>query len=171
MEDKYLTSRNSYGVLITPDIKLHRKWFKELTRLIGINVIYKPVSEPNKQYNINGEAITDYLSPVLVGCIFEEHPKQQTTKKLGWNAELQEDASIIHLPYDLKGLQKDCLVIVPSGIDNTQGRVFRIVRISNIMIYPASFACEIVPEYANNFDESQLTHPKDTFNLLNEEED
>ena len=170
MED-YITSRNSYGRLITPDIKLHRKWFKEMVRLIGINVIYKPVSEPNKQYSINGEAVTNYLSPMLVGCIFDEHPTQQTTKRLGWNSEMQEDASIIHLPYDLEGLQKDCLVIVPSGIDETKGRVFRIVKISNIMIYPASYSCMIVPEYEDTFEHSQLTHPTDTFNLLNEEEE
>ena len=169
MDDKYITSRNSYGRLITPDIKLHRKWFKEMVRLIGINVVFKAPN--NKVYTTQGEARGDYLAPVLVGCIFEEHPTQQTTKKLGWNAELQEDASIIHLPYDLEGLQKDALVIVPSGIDGTEGRVFRIVRMSNIMIYPASFACEIVPEYEDTFDKSQLTHAKDNFNLLNEEED
>ena len=169
MDDKYITSRNSYGRLITPDIKLHRKWFKEMVRLIGINVVFKAPN--NKVYTTQGEARGDYLAPVLVGCIFEEHPTQQTTKKLGWNAELQEDASIIHLPYDLEGLQKDALVIVPSGIDGTEGRVFRIVRMSNIMIYPASFACEIVPVYASTFEDSQLNHARDTFNLLNEEED
>ena len=170
MDDKYITSRDSYGRLITPDIKLHRKWFKEMVRLMGINVIFKAPTV-DKRYNTQGEEVSKYLAPVLVGCIFDEHPTQQTTKKLGWNAELQEDVSIIHLPYDLEGLEKDALVIVPSGIDGTQGRVFRIVRISNIMIYPASFACEIVPEWGDTFEKSQFTHEKDTFNLLNEEED
>ena len=32
---------NRYGRLITPDIKLHRKWFDEMVRLIGIQVVYR----------------------------------------------------------------------------------------------------------------------------------
>jgi len=169
MED-YVTSRNSYGRLITPDIKLHRKWFKEMVRLIGVNVIFKAPTI-DKRYNTQGELVSKYLSPKLVGCIFDEHPDQKTTKRLGWNSEMQEDASIIHLPYDLEGLEVGALVIVPSGIDDTKGRVFRIVEISNIMIYPASFACKLIPEYKDNFEQSQFTHERDTFNLLNEEED
>ena len=39
------------------------------------------------------------------------------------------------------------------------------------MMYPWAISCEIVPELVNNFDKSQLSHKKDTFNLLNEEED
>ena len=35
-------TRNDFGFLIRgSDIKLHRTWFKEMTRLHGINVIYK----------------------------------------------------------------------------------------------------------------------------------
>ena len=32
---------NKYGLLLNKDIKLHRQWFKEMTKLIGINVIYR----------------------------------------------------------------------------------------------------------------------------------
>lgn len=170
MAEEYITSRNSYGQLLTPDIKLHRKWFKEMVRLIGINVIFKAPTL-DKQYNTQGEMVSKYHSPIVVGCIFEEHPTQKTTKRLGWNSEQIENSSLIHLPFDLEGLEKGALVIVPSGIDNTQGRVFRIASISNIMIYPASFACEIVPEWETNYDRTQLTHEKDTFNLLSGEED
>ena len=169
MED-YITSRNSYGKLLNPDAKLHRKWFKEMTKLIGINVIYKALIEENKVYNINGELVTDPLPPILVGCIFDEHPNQYTTKKLGWNAEMQEDASIIHVPYDLPGIQIGAQFIIPSGIDNSIGRVFKVVKMSNIMIYPASIACQIVPEYKDDFEHSQLSHVDSNFNLLNEEE-
>lgn len=170
MDDEYVTSRNSYGRLLTPDIKLHRKWFKEMVRLIGINCIYKAPITSTKHYTQNGELVSDYAPSQLVGCIFEEHPSQKTTRKLGWNSERQEEASIIHVPYDLENLQQGALFIVPSGFDNTKGRVFRVVDISGIMIYPASLPCKIVPEYVDNFDNSQLSHSQDTFNLLNEEE-
>lgn len=171
MNEEYKTSRDSYGMLINPDTLLHRKWFKEMVRLIGINVLYKAVVDSTKQYTQSGEAITKYAPPVVVGCILDNHPNQWTTRKLGWNSELQEDAIIMHVPYDLTNLQVNALFILPSGIDNSEGRVFRCVRMSNSMIYPSAIACELVPEYKDNFEHSQMTHPNDTFNLLNEEED
>lgn len=86
-------------------------------------------------------------------------------------SELQENSSIIHLPYDLQGLQQGALVIVPSGIDNKEGRLFRIINISNRMIYPASFACEIAPEYESTFEKSELDHKHSDFNLLRDDEE
>lgn len=109
--------------------------------------------------------------PKLVGCIFEEHPTQQTLRKMGWISELQENSSLIHIPYDLENIQQGCLFIVPSGIDNTEGRVFRVIKLSNIMVYPASITCEIIPEYVNTFDQSKFKHSNDNFNLLDIEED
>ena len=74
------------------------------------------------------------------------------------------------MPYDLKGLQQGALFIVPSGLDDGKGRMFKVSRITNIMVYPASIACEIVPEYENTY-ENTLDDFKDTsFNLLNEED-
>ena len=58
---------------------------------------------------------------------------------------------IISVPYDLEGLQQGALFIVPSGLDDGKGRVFRCTKLSNIMVYPASVSCEIVPEYENTF--------------------
>jgi hypothetical protein len=66
---------------------------------------------------------------------------------MGWVAELQEGSSIIHVPYDLEGLQVGCLFEVPSGIDFAEPRLFRVISMQNIMVYPASIACEIAPEY------------------------
>ena len=39
---------NKYGTLLTPDAKLHRQWFKEMVKLLGINVIYRAVKEGKK---------------------------------------------------------------------------------------------------------------------------
>ena len=85
--------------------------------------------------------------------------------------ELQEDASIIHVPYDLHDIQQGALFILPSAIDNAKGRLFRVVKLSTIMIYPASISCMIVPEYEDTFSINQFEHKHTNFNLLSDEED
>lgn len=164
-----MAESNNYGILLNTDIKLHRQWFIEMTNLIGIKVLYRaPLVD--KTYTDYGELDSRYAPSQLVGCIFEEHPTQQTLRKIGWVSELQDDSSLIHVPYDLEGLQQGALFIIPSGIDNAEGRVFRVVKMSNIIIYPASIICELVPEYVNEFDKANLVFKHSDFNLLNTEE-
>ena len=158
-----------YGLLLNDNIKLHRSYFNEMVRLLGIQVIYR-ATLPDKHYTTYAEIESNYDQPLLVGCIFDEHPTQQTLKKMGWVSELQQNSSIIHVPYDLPNLQQGCLFIVPSGIDNAKGRLFRVASMSNIMIYPASVSCEIVPEYEDSYiatTSDDFRHS--TINLLNEE--
>lgn len=87
---------------------------------------------------------------------------------------MQDGSSIIHVPYDLPGLQEGALFTIPSGLDDAEGRTFRVIAMSNIMVYPASIACEIAPEY---FDNEEPATTKDftnsNFNMLvdNEEDD
>lgn len=158
------------GILLNKkNIELHRKYFKEMTKLLGINVIYRAPRE-NKHWDKYGELDTFYYEPILVGCIFDEHPTVWTMKKLGWNAEQNESTSVIHVPYDLEKLQVGSLFIIPSGIDNSQGRVFRVIRMSTTMVYPASISCVLAPEYANTFEKGQTDHEKNDFNLLRGEE-
>ena len=167
-------ARFDYGFLVRGgDIKLHRTWFKEMTRLHGINVIYK---EPlkNKEYDNRGDLVSGYKPGIRIGCIFQEHPDQKSLKKMGWVAELQEGASIIHVPYDLPGLQVGALFDVPSGLDEAKPRTFRVISMQNIMIYPASIACEIALEY-ESVDEQQLVttalEKEDMPLLIDREED
>lgn len=165
-----INTDKNYGILINSNIKLHRTWFKEMTKLIGINVIYR-APKPNKHYTNYAEVEANYEKPQLVGCIFDEHPEQQTLKKLGWASELTESAPIIHVPYDLEGLQQGALFIVPSGLDNASGRLFRVIKLSNRMVYPASITCQIVPEFETTYDKAQSQFDHNSFTLLNEEED
>ena len=158
-----------YGILLNADIKLQRNYFKEMCKLIGINCIYRAV-KPGKKYTTYAEMDTNFEKPVLLGCIFDEHPTQQTLKKMGWVSELQEGSSIIHIPYDTPNIQQGCLFTLPSGIDNAKGRLFRLVKLSNIMVYPASMACEIVPEYENTYEPELNDFSNSSFNLLNEED-
>lgn len=139
-----------------------------MTKLIGINVLYR-APLPGKKYTTYAEILSNYSEPEVVGCIFQEHPDQKTMKKIGWVSEMQDGESIIHVPYDLHDLQVGCLFIVPSGLDCAVGRVFRVTELSNIMIYPASISCKIVPQYENDYDRSLLDHSTNSFNLLEEE--
>ncbi len=145
---------STYGKLISPAIKLHRQWFKEMTDLLGIYCKYR---EPlaNKTFDKRGDLVSGYKKPITVGVIFEEHPTQQSLKKMGWVAELQEGSSIIHVPYDLPGIQVGALFDIPSGIDNAKARTFRVISLQNIMVYPASITCEVALEY-ENVDEQHL---------------
>lgn len=161
---------NKTGILLNNDIKLHRQYFKEMVKLLGINVIYRAV-KPGMKYTTYAELDTNFEPPMLEGCIFDEHPTQQTLKKIGWVSELQEGSSIIHLRYDLENIQQGCLFIIPSGLDDGKGRMFRVVKLTTGIIYPATITCEIVPEYENTFSEALHDHSDNSFNLLNEEDD
>lgn len=162
---------NDYGMLLNRDIKLHRMYFKQMVKLLGINCkYYAPLD--GKTYNLQGDLEAHYEKPITVGCIFQDHPDQKTLKKMGWVAELQEGSSIIHVPYDLKGLEVGALFEIPSGLDNAEGRLFRVISMQNIMIYPASIACEIAPEYIDT-DELTLTNDfsKTNFTVLVDHEE
>lgn len=161
---------NNYGLLLKQnDILLQRKYFEECVKMLGIKVIHR-APRPDKHYTIYAEIESNYYEPEAVGCIFEEHPNQRTMRKLGWNAELSEGASIISVPYDLEGLQQGSLFIIPSAFDNTKGRLFRVIEITGIMIYPASLTCKLVPEYENVFTKDSFNHQHNSFNLLNRED-
>lgn len=159
------------GILLNAhDIKLHRQYFNEMVMFLGTQILFRPIREGSKNYDGYGELDAFYDAPLLVGCIFDEHPNAKTMRKLGWNSELQEDTSIIHLPYDLERLQVGCLVIVPSPLDHTKGRVFKILEMSTIMIYPASIACKIGPVYESTIQASERDYSSSNFNLLSVEE-
>lgn len=164
-----LENNNNYGLLLDEqNMKLHRKYFEEMCNLIGIKVLYY-IPREDKHWTTYSEIKSNFYNPILVGCIFEDHPNQYTMKKLGWDAELQENASLISVPYDLEKLQVGSIFIVPSGIDNSKGRVFRVVSMRNLMVYPSSITCEIVPEYENTFSSDQHDFKHSGFNLLKDE--
>lgn len=160
---------NYGGLLMGKNIKLHRHWFKEMCRLIGVKVIFR-APKKSKEYTQYGEIDSNYERPIAVWCIFEEHPDQQTMKKLGWNSELVTDAVIIHIPYDLEGVQQGALFIVPSGIDDAKGRVFQVTKLTTSMIYPASITCQLVPYYQDEFTQQNFNHSEHNFSLLNGED-
>lgn len=161
---------NKFGLLFGEDVKIFRQYFEELVTLIGIQVFYR-APLPGKFYTTYTEIESNYYDPIQVGCIFTDHPDQQTLKKMGWVSELQENSSIIHVPYDLPGLQQGALFFLPGGLDNSPSRLFRVVKMQNTMMYPSSISCEIVPEFEDTFNKAQYNYHSSDFNLLTEEED
>lgn len=158
-----------YGKLLTSDVTIYRKYFQEMVNLIGIKSIYYAPRQ-DKHYTLHGEIKSNYQTPEIVGCIFDEYPDQTSMRKKGWVVELQEGASLISVPYDLHDIQAGALFAIPSGLDNTKGRLFRVTRLLNIMVYPASITCEIVPEWEDIMPESKLNRQRQDFNLLAEDD-
>ena len=167
MQEEYLSK---YGRLLTPDAKLHRMYFSELVRLLGIQVFYR-APLPNKHYTGYTEIESNYYEPIQLGCIFHDHPDQQTLKKIGWVSELQENSSLIDVPYDTPNLQYGALFFLPSGIDGGKSRLFRVVNMKNSMVYPTAITCELVPEYENTYVQESYDYKNSDFNLLVGEED
>ena len=154
------------GILLREkNIKLQRHYFNETVKLIGIQCIYRAPID-GKSWDGWGELNAYYQPPIQVGVLFEEHPTQKSLKKRGWVAELQENSSLIAVPYDLKDLQVGALFIIPSGLDNAKGRVFKVISMENIAVYPASITCEIAPVYESIFDRQQMQHEDNNMNLL-----
>lgn len=159
------------GILLNQkNLKLQRFYFKQMVKLIGINVIYRQPRE-NKTYNGHGELDSFYYDPIQIGCIFVEHPNQYTMKKMGWNHELEESTSLIQVPYDTPGIQRGSLFIVPSGIDGAEGRLFQVEDMNNIIVTPAYITCQIAPVFINKFDSNLENFKNSNFNLLKGDDD
>lgn len=91
------------GMLYGPQIKLHRQYFREAVKLLGIYVLYR-APKKDKHWTTYGEIESNYELPIKIGCLFHDHPDQKTMKKIGWVSELQEQASIIEVDYDLPNI-------------------------------------------------------------------
>lgn len=164
-----LPETEKFGTLLTPDMKLYRSYFSELCNLIGIKVVYY-APKTDKHYTLHGELFSNYQEPEVISCIFSEYPDQRSMRKKGWVVELQDGASLISVPYDLHDLQRGALFAIPSGLDNTKGRLFRVESLLNTMIYPSSITCEIVPEWEDTLPNSKLDRQHTDFNFLAQED-
>ena len=111
--------QHPYGLLLNQeDLKLHRKWFDEMVRLIGVQVIYRGIRE-GKKWTTYAEIDSNYYEPICIGCIFNEYPDQKTMKKLGWVSQTDQQASIISVPFDTPHIQVGSLFIIPNALSLT----------------------------------------------------
>ena len=61
-------NRKDYGILLTPEIKLHRQYFNEMVKLLGINCIYR-APLPGKTFGVHGDLDSNYQKGEIVGVI------------------------------------------------------------------------------------------------------
>jgi len=163
---------NKYGILVNQNAKLFRRNFKEMVELLGIQTRYRsPLN--GGSYTLHGEYwANNYTDPVTVGCIFQDHPDQQTAKKLGWNHEITDEVAVIHVPFDLDGLCVGCLFEIPSAFNPEEYRLFRVTKLFAKMVYPASISCELVPEFIDTMAKEETEVFKGSnFNLLYSEDE
>ena len=159
------------GILISKkNVELQRFYFKQAVKLIGIQVKYRAPRE-DKKYNGYGELDTYFYEPLNTGVIFEEHPNIWTMRKLGWDVELQEGETLVHVPYDLPKLERGGILEVPSGLDNTSPKRFRILRMRASMVYPSEIVCHIAPLFTSTYSNTQQEHKDNNFNLLKHPEE
>lgn len=157
---------NKTGLLLNEkNIKLHRTYFNQMVKLLGIQVEYR-APRSDKHYDNYGELETSYYEPITIGCIFNDHKDQRTMRKLGWNAELDDSTSLITVSYDTPNIQVGALFSIPSGIDNAPNRLFRVIKMSVGAIYPATITCEIAPIYNNIFDKRSIDYKNNDMNHL-----
>ena len=134
------------GVLVNKDTLLQRKYFMEMARLRGIESSYRyPLKD--KTYSTQGELVSHYSEPMEIWCILNENIDQRTRRKLGWNAEQVESLMLISVPYDTPNIQVGALFTIPAAIDTAKDRLFRVIEMSTVQLYPASITCRIAPEY------------------------
>jgi hypothetical protein len=130
--------------LIKKDALMFRKYFQEMLRKYGIDCSYFSVKEGTAKYNVNGEFSAEYNKPVGTQVLFDQVPKISTLKKLGWSTPTDESQPILHIDYDLPGLQVGCLFSIEDPLRPGKGRLFRITKMSLGIIYPMCVTAQVV---------------------------
>lgn len=140
-----------------------------MSRMLGVSSEYYALSSVSQldNYSESTKTTSIYDKPISIYVIFESYPDQKTLKKHGWVSELSEGSSIIHVAYDLPNLSVGARFTFPSGLDEGKPRIFQVIKMQNIMIYPASITCEVAPVY-DNVDAPVITKDftQDTSTLL-----
>ena len=130
--------------LVKSDALMHRRYFQEMLKLYGIDAMYFEVKEETKTYNEAGEFSAYYKDPIPCQVIFDQVPKVSTLKKLGWTTEKDENQPIVHVDYELPGIQIGACFSIEDPLRPGKGRLFRISKMSLGIIYPSYITCQLV---------------------------
>ena len=77
------------GLLNRDDARIHRAYFQEMTKLIGIQVLYQYVIK--QELTIHSEDNSTLSQPIQLDILFDENPSQKTLNRMGWVSELGRD--------------------------------------------------------------------------------
>lgn len=130
--------------LIKSDALKMRFYFREALRLYGIDCNYYEVMPETISYNVNGEFSAKYKNPKPAQLIFDQVPKVSTLKKLGWATEQEDTQPLVHVDFDLPGIQIGCLFTIDDPLRPGKGRLFRITKMSVGIIYPMCVTAQVV---------------------------
>ena len=134
------------GFLTKEDATLYRGWFKEMARLRGLPIKYRYVKEFNE--TIHAEIYPEDLSdPIDIDVIYEENPRVNTLKRIGWVSEDPNDKPYIMMfPFDTPHLTVEARIEIPpyKEIDN-RSNIFKVTAIHTLLEYPDCWICTIVP--------------------------
>lgn len=134
------------GLLNRQDSKIFRQYFKEMVKLIGIQVAYMYVK--NQSMTIHSEDNSNLSLPIPLNVLFDENPSIDTLNRLGWVSELNtQQPIIVNLPYDTPHLAVNCRIIVESTDGTPRPRVFKITKIQSDLEYPDAYTCAMVPVF------------------------
>lgn len=130
--------------LIKKDALMFRRYFQEMLRKYGIDCSYFEAKEGTVKYNVNGELSAEYKDPIGTQVLFDQVPKVSTLKKLGWSTSNDESQPLIHVDFDLPGLQVGCLFSIEDPLRPGRGRLFRVTKMSVGIIYPMCVTAQVV---------------------------
>lgn len=130
--------------LIQNDVKIHRRYFNEALEAYGVDALYYQV-KPGKKFTSIGELSANYYAPTEGKVIFDQTPQLRTLKKLGWVSELDQTLPLLHVSFDLPGIETGCLFKIKDPLQFSGGRLFRITKMSVGIISPASITVQAVP--------------------------
>ncbi len=155
------------GLLIRGKDNLHKKFFKEMAKLLGIEVKYRYFIDNSKHYTIHAEQRGKLSEPVDIDIIFQEYPDQKTLRQHGWFSENPDDkAYVAQVPSDLIGLQRGCYIDIPYGAKKDTYRTFRITDISSIIVHPESYYVRLAPEFDTIVHEVDHNYSDTSFNFI-----
>jgi len=135
------------GYLIDNDSTLFRNFFKEMAFLRGISVQYQYSIADQETVSIHGEIKPVLSSKMKMNVIFDENPKVETLKKIGWVSEYPDSKPIICMvPFDAPNLTTECVISIPPFKEiNSRSRMFKVTAITTILEYPDCWTCTLAP--------------------------
>lgn len=78
-----MENKDTGFLLNEKNIKIQRTYFKQMVKMLGINVLYRRPIPGQKKYNLYGELDSNFYPAEVVGCIYDEHPSMKSMKKMG----------------------------------------------------------------------------------------
>lgn len=126
-----------------------RQAFRESVRQLGVLFIY--------QYPL-GNSLDEFAQPAPDGYsreyevygIFDGEPTLKTYRNLGWVVEKSDNLPfLLHIPFDTKNIQKNCLFKIKGQYANIPNRLFQVTELSSALVCPDHIVCQIVPLVGN----------------------